>query len=88
MYQHIVSVIDHSTIYTSLAFDHLAANDTQKKIIFIHAIPGLVYTGTTPKPRPSMKDGLGYWISATLLQKCPGLMIPWADMALDEAGER
>jgi hypothetical protein len=35
-----------------------------------------------------MKDGLGYWVFASLTQKFSSLIIPWVGMALDEAGER
>ncbi|KAK8043753.1 hypothetical protein PG994_012591 [Apiospora phragmitis] len=41
----IVSVVDHTTICTSLAFDYLSANETLKKTAFIHATPGFVISG-------------------------------------------
>lgn len=31
------SVVNHTTLLTSLAFDHLAAQDTRKNIVFLHA---------------------------------------------------
>lgn len=31
------SVINHTTLLTSLAFDHLAAQDARKHIVFLHA---------------------------------------------------
>jgi hypothetical protein len=74
--QSIVSVIDHSTTYTSLAFDYLATNDTQKKITFVDTTPGLAYTGTPNKRGPPMDDGLLWWAFISMVQKLRGLIIP------------
>jgi hypothetical protein len=72
---------------TSLAFDYLAAHDNQKHIVFLHASPGLVYTGS-PKQKPTKANG---WLQFALLSFLRFLsrhIVRYIGMSLDEAGER
>lgn len=54
----ITAVVNHTTVCTSLAFDYLATNDSQKHITFIHGTPGFVSTDTMRTSWPSMKDSV------------------------------
>ncbi|KUJ09016.1 uncharacterized protein LY89DRAFT_701536 [Mollisia scopiformis] len=74
----ITAVVGHSTLLTSLAFDHLAAHDSQKHIVFIHS-------RTT---YPSKKDGYFWWAFISVMQIVSGWMIRNFGMAAKESGER
>lgn len=84
----IVSVVNHTTICTSLAFDCLAANDVKKRITFVHAMPGFVNTGTPRTTYPSKKDGLAWWAFLSVMQVVSGWIIRYFSMSLNESGER
>jgi hypothetical protein len=84
----IVSVVNHTTICQSLAFDYLAADDGNKNITFIHATPGFVNTGTPRTTYPSKKDGLLWWAFVSVMQVVSGWIIRYFGFTLQESGER
>ncbi|KAH8646021.1 hypothetical protein BGZ60DRAFT_438356 [Tricladium varicosporioides] len=90
LWQHwgITAVVNHTTMFTSLAFHLLATNDTQKQITFIHATPGFVNTGTPRTTYPSKKDGILWWAFLSTMQVVSGWIIRYFGMALNESGER
>ncbi|KAK4209129.1 hypothetical protein QBC37DRAFT_295171 [Rhypophila decipiens] len=86
----IISLVNHSTLLTSLAFDHLAATAPgAREITFIHATPGFVNTGTARTRYPSrQKDGWLKWLLLTICQNVSGCIIVYFGMSIKEAGER
>ena len=95
----IVAVVNHTTMCTSLAFDYLAAHDSnnnngggggaqKSRLTLIHATPGLVNTGTPRKTYPSIKDGYAWWAFISVMQIVSGWIIVFFGMALAESGER
>jgi hypothetical protein len=84
----IVNVVNHTTICTSLAFDHLASNDDSKRLTLIHATPGFVNTGTPRTTYPSTKDGYLWFLLISVLQVVSGWIIVHFGFSLTESGER
>ncbi|PSN60127.1 hypothetical protein BS50DRAFT_210335 [Corynespora cassiicola Philippines] len=84
----IPAVVNHTTMCTSLAFDHLASTDTQKHITFLHVTPGFVYTDTPRTAHPSKSDGLAWWAFISFVQIVSGWIIKYFGMAAKESGER
>ncbi|KAM7198340.1 hypothetical protein V8F33_005131 [Rhypophila sp. PSN 637] len=86
----IIYLVNHSTLLTSLAFDHLAATAPGARgITLIHATPGFVNTGTPRTRYPSrQKDGWLKWLLVTIFQNVSGWIIVYFGMPLKEAGER
>ncbi|KAL1606140.1 hypothetical protein SLS60_003541 [Paraconiothyrium brasiliense] len=84
----IAAVVNHTTICTSLAFDHLASNDSQKHITFLHVTPGFVSTDTPRTAYPSKADGLAWWAFISFVQIFSGWIIKYFGMAAKESGER
>lgn len=84
----IVAVVNHTTLCTSLAFDYLTANDSQKHITFLHATPGFVHTDTPRTAYPSKANGLAWWAFVSVLQVVSGWIIRYFGMAAKESGER
>jgi hypothetical protein len=83
----IMAVVDHSTLFTSLAFDHLAAQ-SENKITFIHDTPGFVSTDTPRTSFPSIEDGYLWWAFVSFMQVVTGWYIRHFGMAVKESGER
>ena len=81
-------VVNHTTVLTSLAFDHLAANNGKKQLTLIHDTPGFVHTGTPRTSYPSKKDGLFWWAFVTVMQNVSGWIIVYFGMRVKESGER
>ncbi|KAF2110961.1 hypothetical protein BDV96DRAFT_650565 [Lophiotrema nucula] len=79
-------VINHTTTLHSLAFDYLAANDSQKHIVFLHAFPGLV--NSSPKQKPDRKNGLVQWLLLWLLKFVMRFVYRFKGTSLEESGER
>ncbi|KAI1810057.1 hypothetical protein GGS20DRAFT_569129 [Poronia punctata] len=84
----ITGVVNHTTTFTSLAFDLLAKNDNDGKIVFLHDSPGLVYTNSVGKSRPSRDDGLIYWAIVSVGQVVFNRLIYYFGTTVSESGER
>ncbi|KAH9906962.1 hypothetical protein F4778DRAFT_800897 [Xylariomycetidae sp. FL2044] len=84
----ITGLVNHSTICTDMAFDYLAADDLNKNVIFLHATPGFVNTGTPRTTYPSKKDGILWWAFLSVMQIVSGWMIRSFGYDLSESGER
>jgi hypothetical protein len=84
----IVAVVNHTTLLTSLAFDHLAANDDGKHITFIHATPGFVHTATPRTTFPSKRHGFWYWALVSAFQIVSGWIIRFFGLPARVSGER
>ncbi|KAF1948162.1 hypothetical protein CC80DRAFT_486539 [Byssothecium circinans] len=84
----IPAVVNHTTICTSLAFDYLASNDSQKHITFLHVTPGFVSTDTPRTAYPSKSNGLAWWAFISFVQIVSGWIIKYFGMAAKESGER
>lgn len=84
-------VVNHTTLLTSLTFDHFAAQDPQGRIVFLHATPGFVNTNTprTKEHLPSReKVGLLKWLLLSFVQVVSGWVIRYFGMNIKESGER
>jgi len=84
----IMALVNHSTVLTSLAFDHLAVSDSERKFTFIHDTPGFVNTGTPRTAYPSKKDGWLWWVFVSIMQIVSGWIIVYFGMSVEESGER
>ncbi|KAI1379353.1 hypothetical protein F4677DRAFT_328917 [Hypoxylon crocopeplum] len=84
----IVPVVNHTTMCTSLAFDYLSADSSNKHITFIHATPGFVNTGTPRTTYPSKKDGYLWWAFVSVMQIVSGWIIIHFGKSLEESSER
>ncbi|PVH95204.1 hypothetical protein DM02DRAFT_691233 [Periconia macrospinosa] len=84
----IVAVVNHTTMCTSLAFDYLASNDSQKHITFLHVTPGFVSTDTPRTAHPPKSNGLAQWALIYVFQIVSGWIIKYFGMAARESGER
>jgi NAD(P)-dependent dehydrogenase (short-subunit alcohol dehydrogenase family) len=84
----IVAVVNHTTLCTSLAFNYLAANNSERHITFLHATPGFVHTDTPRTTYPSKADGIVWWVFVSTLQVVSSWIIRYFGMALKESGER
>lgn len=81
-----MAVVNHTTVLTSLVFDHLA--ETEKTITFIHCTPGFVNTGTERTLFPSKSNGFLWWAFITIMQVVSGWVIRFTGKTVKEAGER
>ncbi|KAI0477146.1 hypothetical protein GGR56DRAFT_391514 [Xylariaceae sp. FL0804] len=84
----IPGVVAHTTLCSSLSFDHLAAEESNKLITFIHATPGFVNNGTPRTTYPSKKDGILWWAFMSFLQIVSGWYIRYFGFSLRESAER
>ena len=86
----ITGLIKQSGLFTSLVFNHLSANDTQKHIVFLHTTPGFVNTKTPRREEhlPSKKDGVLWWAFLSVMQVVSGWIIRFFGMKLEESSER
>ncbi|KAK7973194.1 hypothetical protein PG996_007422 [Apiospora saccharicola] len=85
----IVSLVNHTTICTSLAFDYLSAAESPRQTVFIHATPGLVHTGVPRTRRPSrQKLGFFWWALTSAFQVVSGWIIVYFGRSLPDAAER
>lgn len=83
-------VVNHTTLLTSLAFDHLA-DQNPGRVVFLHATPGFVNTNTprTKEHLPSRdKVGILQWALHSFLQIVSGWVIRYFGMNINESGER
>lgn len=85
----IVSLVSHTTICTSLAFDYLSAAESPAQTVFLHATPGLVHTGVPRTRHPSRKKlGLFWWALTSAFQVVSGWIIVYFGRSLPDAAER
>jgi hypothetical protein len=82
----IIAVVNHTTLFTSLAFDHLAANNSQ--ITFLHTTPGFVKTDTPRTAYPSKDNGIIWWALISVFQIVSGWIIQYFGRPAKESGER
>jgi hypothetical protein len=80
--------VAHTTLLTSLAFNHLFENQTRTKLTFIHATPGFVNTGTARKTYPSKNDGYFWFAFLSVMQVVSGWIIRYFGMNVHDSGER
>jgi NAD(P)-dependent dehydrogenase (short-subunit alcohol dehydrogenase family) len=83
----LLPVVNHTTLFTSLAFDYLAAHDDQRHITFVHATPGLVKTGS-PMQTPKREHGWLRWILVSIVKFLSSYIVGYSGTALEESGER
>ncbi|KZZ87556.1 NAD(P)-binding domain protein [Moelleriella libera RCEF 2490] len=82
------SVVNHTTICTSLAFDYLAELGEVQNAVFLHATPGYVSTDTPRKTHPTMDSGLLWWAFISVMQIVSGCIIYYFGMNVLESGQR
>lgn len=83
----IISLINHTTLLMSLSFDYLAEQDSKKHIVYLHATPGLVITGSK-KQKPKLSAGFFRWIFLSILQFLSRYIMRFKGTPVLESGER
>ncbi|PMD32008.1 hypothetical protein L207DRAFT_640332 [Hyaloscypha variabilis F] len=81
-------VVGHSTTMTSLAFDFLAKEESNREITFIHAAPGLVKTRIFERVTPL--DGSAWWWRLMLggIKGMAAWLYWFKGVEAEESGER
>lgn len=81
-----ISVINHTTTMTSLAFEHLAK--TNSRFTFLHSYPGLVKTDIFARLTPPESSGMVWRITLALIRGLVAMLMLCVGMPVDECGER
>lgn len=79
-------LMHQSTTMTSLALDHLAAND--RAIVFMHGFPGLVKTEIFARQTAPESSRLSWKITLTLIRTVVAIMMLIMGFTTEESGER
>ncbi|RYP68901.1 hypothetical protein DL770_008359 [Monosporascus sp. CRB-9-2] len=82
----IFNVVKHTTCLTSLAFDYLAANNTN--VTFVHNYPGLVESDNFRRVNPPEGASLLHRIFLAAVKRLVALIRFFIGMTPNEAGER
>lgn len=82
----IFAVIKHTTLMTSLAFDHLAANNDH--ITFMHNFPSLVKSENPRRTTPSESSSFVWRIVLVAIKGFMGVVRFFIGMSPKESGER
>ena len=81
-----ISVINHTTTMTSLAFEHLAKTNT--RFTFLHSYPGLVRTDIFARLTPPESSGIAWRMTLALIRGLVALLMLCVGMSVEECGER
>ncbi len=82
------NVINHTTTMNSLAMEHLAGNDENKNITFIHAGPGRVRTGIFSKLTAPNDSGVVWRVLLLLIQGIVKVLYWFDGIEVEESGRR
>ena len=81
-------LINHTVTMTSLAFDYLSKDESNKKISFLHAAPGLVKTDIFARLTPLEGSGFMWRVALPVIQSLAGFMYWMLAISVGESGER
>ena len=81
-----ISVINHTTTMTSLAFEHLAK--TNRRFTFLHSYPGLVRTDIFARLTPPASSGIVRMLTLALIRGVVAILMLCVGMPVEECGER
>lgn len=81
-----ISVINHTTTMTSLAFEHLA--ETNSRFTFLHSYPGIVRTDIFAKLVAPESSGIVWRITLALIRRLVAILMLCIGMSVEECGER
>ena len=85
-----ISVVNHTSTMTSLAFEHLANNDrdNDKKIAYLHASPGFVRTTIFSRLTPPESSGLTWRMTLATIRGVVSVVMLLFGISEEESGER
>ena len=81
-----ISVVNHTTTMTTLAFEHLA--EENKRIAFLHSYPGLVKTDIFARLTPPESSGLLWRVTLASIRGFVATVMLCIGMEVKECGER
>ena len=81
-----ISVINHTTTMTTLAFEHLA--ERNRRIAFLHSAPGLVKTDIFARLTPPESSGLLWRVTLASIRGLAAMVMLCFGMEVKECGER
>lgn len=81
-----ISVINHTTTMTTLAFERLAEQNSG--LAFLHSCPGLVKTDIFARVTPPESSGLLWRVTLASIRGLAALMMLFVGMDVEESGER
>ena len=81
-----ISVINHTTIMTTLAFEHLADNNS--RFAFLHSAPGLVKTDIFARLTPPESSGWLWKVTLASIRALAAVVMLCVGMEVEESGER
>ena len=81
-----ISVINHTTTMTTLAFEHLAEKNSQ--LAFLHSCPGLVKTDIFARLTPPESSGLLWRVTLASIRGLAAMAMLFVGMEVEESGER
>jgi hypothetical protein len=81
-------VINHTVTMTSLAFEYLSKDNSNKNITFLHAGPGLVKTDIFAKLAASEESGFMWKIALPVIKSLAGFMYWMIGISVEDSGER
>lgn len=81
-----ISVVNHTTTMTSLAFEHLAKSE--KRITFEHASPGFVRTSIFSKLTPLESSGIWWRMGLASIRGIVSVVMLMFGISEEESGER
>lgn len=81
-----LTVINHTTTMTSLAFEYLSAS--HKQITFMHAFPGWVQTDIFARMTPPESSGILWRITLATVRGVVAVAMAVFGMSTEESGER
>ena len=81
-----ISVINHTTTMTTLAFEHLAEQNS--RLAFLHSCPGLVKTDIFARLTPPESSGLLWRVTLASIRGLVAVVMLCVGMDVEESGER
>jgi hypothetical protein len=73
---------------TSIAFEYLSENNSNKNVTFLHAAPGLVKTNIFAKLTASEDAGYIWKLALPVIQSLAGFMYWMIGTSVEDSGER
>ena len=81
-----ITVVNHTTTMTSLAFEHLA--EKNKRIAFLHSYPGLVRTDIFARLTPPESSGIVWRVTLASIRGLVAMVMLCVGMPVEECGDR
>jgi hypothetical protein len=81
-------VINHTVTMTSLSFEYLSEDNSNKNVIFLHAAPGLVKTDIFAKLTASGESGYTWKFALPVIRSLAGFMYWIIGTSVEDSGER